>query len=181
MENTSRQAIVDALLKLLENKPLSAISISELAREAKVSRMTIYRNYCSKEDIFAVHLRDVLSQYKQDTGKRYGVGSYCDKENIVHCFSYFSKHKKFLEGALKSGYGHIFLQEVDQYVMDTWWKDGEGRKKEYRLHAFSGALYNLYISWALNGYVETPEQMADILEKMRFGDPSGEDIRQKTE
>ena len=170
MENTSKQAVVDALLRLLESKTLSAISISELAREAKVSRMTIYRNYRSKEDVFKVYLKDVLIQYKQDTGKRYGMGSYCDKENIVHCFGYFSKHKRFLDGVLKSGYGHIFLEAVDRYVMETWWKEGEGRKKEYRLHAFSGALYNLYISWAANGYTETPEEMADILERMRFED-----------
>ena len=33
----------------------------------------------------------------------------------------------------------------------------------YRLSAFAGALYNVYFSWAYNGYQETPQQLAQVL------------------
>ena len=69
---------------------------------------------------------------------------------------------------MRRGFDYIFLSVVDKYVMTTWWKRGDGREKEYCLHAFAGALYNLYISWALKGYKETPEEMADILVSMRL-------------
>ena len=47
----ARECIVTALLQLLKEKPLSALSISEITSRAGVSRMTYYRNYKSKEDI----------------------------------------------------------------------------------------------------------------------------------
>ena len=50
--------------------------------------------------------------------------------------------------------------------MKIWWKRGDGQKKAYCLHAFAGALYNLYISWAVNGYKETPEEMARLISKL---------------
>ena len=41
----AKEYMVIALMQLLEEKPLSSISVSELTRKAGVSRMTYYRNY----------------------------------------------------------------------------------------------------------------------------------------
>jgi len=46
--DTSRVAILDATLKLLENTPLQQISIESIAREAGVGKATIYRWWNSK-------------------------------------------------------------------------------------------------------------------------------------
>ena len=48
----SKECIVSAILQLINDKPLSSISVSELCSKAGVSRMTFYRNYDSIEDIF---------------------------------------------------------------------------------------------------------------------------------
>ena len=53
-----------ALLKLLEEKSFSAISVSDITTEANVSRMSFYRNYNSIEDILIEHLDAVVEQYK---------------------------------------------------------------------------------------------------------------------
>ena len=44
----ARECMVQALIRLLGEKPLSAISITELTAAAGVSRMTYYRNYQSQ-------------------------------------------------------------------------------------------------------------------------------------
>ena len=44
-ETQTEQRIKDALLKLLANKPLADITVSELAREAHVSRSTFYEHF----------------------------------------------------------------------------------------------------------------------------------------
>ena len=46
----AKECMVSALMQLLEDKPLSAISVTELTEKAGVSRMTYYRNYQSKEE-----------------------------------------------------------------------------------------------------------------------------------
>ena len=62
----AKECIVSALLQLIEKKPLSTITISELCQKAGVSRMTFYRNYGSKEDVFDKNLKDIFEKYKRD-------------------------------------------------------------------------------------------------------------------
>lgn len=56
----AKECIVSALLKLIYEKPLSTITISELTKKAGVSRMTFYRNYDSKEEVFIGHLDEIF-------------------------------------------------------------------------------------------------------------------------
>jgi AcrR family transcriptional regulator len=49
--NESKELIVQALIRLLNEKPLTSINMSEIAKEADVVRMTLYRHFKSKEEI----------------------------------------------------------------------------------------------------------------------------------
>lgn len=61
----ARECIVEAMIKLIYEKPLSAITISELTERAGVSRMTFYRNYGSKEDVWKDELADLVGKLCQ--------------------------------------------------------------------------------------------------------------------
>lgn len=159
----AKEGIVSALMELLQKKKLSAISVSELTQKAGVSRMTYYRNYQSKEDIFVSYLADAIDAYREDSRYLVQNTNYYDKENLIHCFTYFKKYNGFLNVLFQSGYGHFFLQTITDYVLETWQKPGDSIEHYYALQAFSGALYNLYISWAMNGSKESPEKMAELL------------------
>ena len=56
-----RTQVTAALLKLMETTSYQAISISELACAAEVSRSSVYRNFADKDD--------VLRQYLKNGGK----------------------------------------------------------------------------------------------------------------
>ncbi len=60
-----KECIVSALLRLIYEKPLSVITISELCSRAGVSRMAFYRNYTSKEDIFAKELGELFEKFSK--------------------------------------------------------------------------------------------------------------------
>ena len=49
----TREKIVNALLTLIKEKPLSTITITELTQLAGVSRMAFYRNFSTKEEVFS--------------------------------------------------------------------------------------------------------------------------------
>ena len=49
--NESKELITQALIRLLNEKPLTAISMTDIANEADVVRMTLYRHFKSKEEI----------------------------------------------------------------------------------------------------------------------------------
>ena len=57
-----KRLIVNAFFTLLEKYDLESISISEITRTAKVSRMAYYRNFNSKIDIIDFYLDDILDE-----------------------------------------------------------------------------------------------------------------------
>ena len=52
--------ITDALLKLLKEKPIQEISISEIVDTAGVGRTSFYRNYETKEDVVKKYIADLI-------------------------------------------------------------------------------------------------------------------------
>lgn len=58
----SKNMIKDALFKLMETKNLSDITMLEIANEAQVVRMTLYRHFKSKEDILIYCFDGYLNQ-----------------------------------------------------------------------------------------------------------------------
>lgn len=52
--------ITNTLFRLMEQKSLAEISITELVKGAGVARASFYRNYESKEDVLVTLIRDVL-------------------------------------------------------------------------------------------------------------------------
>ena len=80
----ARECMVQALIRLLGEKPLSAISITELTAAAGVSRMTYYRNYQSLDDILRSHLTDIFADYRRDVEAWIDKGNYNDYKNMIH-------------------------------------------------------------------------------------------------
>lgn len=161
-----RECMATALIQLLKEKPLSAVSVSELTKRAGVSRMAYYRNYQSKEDIFSSYLMDIVNDYRRDAKLLSSHGDYSDMEHLIHCFTYFEKHQNFLSVLFQSGLSHIFLSTVSNYITETWQKPEDGIEHFYTLQAFAGSLYNVYLTWSVTGAKETPEEMARILHEI---------------
>ena len=58
--------IVRALIDLMKEKPYEEISISEIALQAGVSRVSYYRNYGSKEDILTETLKTLMARFSEE-------------------------------------------------------------------------------------------------------------------
>lgn len=69
-ESVAEARISLAFLKLLDLKPFSRISISEITEKAGVSRVSYYRHFSSKEDILTKHCDYVLESIIRDLRSR---------------------------------------------------------------------------------------------------------------
>lgn len=80
----SERAICDALARLLECKPLSSVSMSELAREAGVSRGTLYAHF---NNVSEAYERTVSLFYEQiQTLDEHFSCASCRGDRPVHAF-----------------------------------------------------------------------------------------------
>lgn len=158
----AKECIVDALLKLIQDKSLSSISVSELCKKAGVSRMTFYRNYQSIEDIFVRHLSEIFDSYKADDAKAARSGIYCDREHIIHYFDYIYEYRNFLDGLIQCGFDVIFLNMLTTYICEKW----EQQSDKYALTSFAGSLYNMFRLWSESQYSEDRNMLAEALVKI---------------
>ena len=74
MSNEGRNAyviehITGALLKLLREKPIEAISVSELCELAGIGRASFYRNYDSKEDILRAYIHALFREWTAESSQ----------------------------------------------------------------------------------------------------------------
>ena len=162
-QRQARKCMVSALMKLLETRPLSDISVSEIASWAGVSRMTYYRNFHSKEEIFSSYLQDILELY-EDEGREMNLHagselSFHDYRNLLHCFSFFEQYKDFIQVLFKSSMGDMLLRGITDYLLRTYYTADKSVEFYYQLQAFAGSLFNTFIAWVQR---DTKESAADI-------------------
>lgn len=69
----------------------------------------------------------------------------------------------FLRTIITHSYGYIFFDTMTEYIINKWLTDETDQYQRYQLYAFSGALYSLHIGWAKHDFLETPEEMGNLL------------------
>lgn len=160
----AKECIVTALIQLAEQKPFSSITISELTKRAGVSRMTYYRNYTSKEEVFETYMSEIVAEYRKAIENLKPAKTYGKYENVLQCFRYFVKYKDFIRCIMKIGMERILLDALSSYLIETYYADGQmSVERYYMLRAYEGALLNVYIGWLENGGKEPVEILAEIL------------------
>ena len=156
-----RDCLYTALMELMTKKPISKIGIGELCSRAGVSRMTYYRNYRSKEEILARHLRDCYDSF---------VARLRSEEELSLnriCFLYFAfmkEEEQFFTAIVHSKLADIFVEELGQYmgaVMEIFLPEV---KLPYYIKSYiSGGFAKMSIDWIYNGMDVPVEEMATLL------------------
>ncbi len=159
----TRDRIVAAMMELTKEKPLSEITIQELADLAEVSRMTFYRNYTSKEDVFLSHIQEILMQYQKDDAQQDPEGYFYDKRRIRNGFSYFYEYRDFVNALICCGFSEIFLQSLTDFALNKWLKDTNDMLGRYRLVSFVGIMFNSYLTWIQAPQLLTLDELTDLV------------------
>ena len=166
-----KQDMYQALLRLMGNKPFSAIAVSDITSEAGVSRMSFYRNNNAIEDILTEHLIEVVEEYKTKEAEELDTESenvFYEKKYMLRCFKFFYLHREFIDALITAGMGDLFLAKITEYLIEKWVDvENETRKETLRISAYAGAIYNMYRQWSSGGFHELPEDVAEILYNLR--------------
>lgn len=157
-----KDSITEALLTLLKNKTIDKISITEITNKAGVGRVSFYRNFDSKEDILDQYLEKVTDEFIQNSGidfKHNDVNTY-----ITILFKHLEKYKDFTNSLYKSDCLYLVEKQFKRIF-----EKKNYNYNEYKKQFYIGGIYNIYHYWLVNGYKETPEELAnnlvDLLQK----------------
>lgn len=154
--NESKQLILDGFMKLLSERPLNEITISEIAEEAGVTRLTVYRHFADKENIIIFSFEQNL-QSAIDTLKGKKNPTLIDLLEFRFRMLKNSPYTQILAN-------HKKLNKLFQTIgihFSHHFTDVIPIVKDKHIKTFiAGGVDSVTEMWINNGMTETPEYMA---------------------
>ncbi len=150
----TKKAIKAALFKIMENKDISAITISELTAEANVNRRTFYTHYRNLTDILNEIEGDLVAALKELVDKfdenefetsTYNLFLGLDRLITVDFDYYFHLVRVDMRGMLMSRLKNVIKISADSLVGSLSHKPGSDAAV---VSAFIvGGFFNTYLEW----------------------------------
>ena len=150
----TKECLQLALVKLMGRKPFDQITITEITKNAGVSRAAFYRNYDSKEEIIEEACQSVFSKLRESLR--------CTADHQ----DWRSWYEMFFESIQANReYFQIYLdarlQMEDFVIMDTVFPP-DNRLAHYANAARGGAVWRILTDWFRGGMQESPSEMSEI-------------------
>lgn len=147
-----KESIEIALIKLMENKHISNISITELVQKAGVGRASFYRNFSSKEDVVRQYINKITINYVKSKMTNFFEGDFT--ENLISLFTHLKNNHKYVSMLIDSNLLYMVKEQFDM-AFKLYYK-----VYDYKLAFLSGGLFNTYSLWVSTGMKETPDEIA---------------------
>lgn len=160
-----KECIVEALIKLMNEKDFDSIKITEICQKAGVSRMSYYRNYYDKKDIIKSYLNDISINFKNETHNLINFDIYTNKNVIKYLFTYFEKYEYFVKTLIKANLSGMLQEVLNNYLENEIHIESKSTYEKYHMYSYAGALYNVYIKWIDSGMKESVDEICDYFIK----------------
>ena len=169
----TRDALGDALIELMQEKPFDTITVQDVLDRAHVSRSTFYTHYSDKDDLLMSDAEEFFEALSM------ALSAHGDKSDRVfparEFFAHLSDVQPFFKALVKSGK----FQENMELARGHFARGIERRlseipraktipPKELPAIAFAhaGALLSLLTWWIDRGMRESPQEMDDLFHRI---------------
>ena len=154
----TRKYLCDALLKILNVKSFEQITITELVKEANVSRAGFYNNYKNKFQIIkeiVLNLNhNLLKKIGKPFSKKVTISWY---ENL---FNYVEKIQSTIKLLIKAGFQDEYIQIINEEILNN--QEITSSNIAYKRLIWNGGIQNIIWFWVKNGMKQTKQEMAKI-------------------
>jgi AcrR family transcriptional regulator len=169
----TRDALGDALIELMQDKPFDTITVQDVLDRAHVSRSTFYSHYSDKDDLLMSDAEEFFESISM------ALSAHGDKSDRVfpvrEFFAHLSDVQPFYKALVKSGH----FQENMELARGHFARGIERRLSELprgksippnQLPAIAfthaGALLSLLTWWLDRGMRESPQEMDELFHRM---------------
>jgi AcrR family transcriptional regulator len=169
----TRDALGDALIALMQEKPFDTITVQDVLDRAHVSRSTFYAHYSDKDDLLMSDAEEFFEALSM------ALSAHGDKSDrvfpVAEFFTHLAEVQPFFKALVKSGKfqenmelarGH-FARGIERRLAEL----PRGRSipaKDLAAIAFThaGALLSLLTWWLDRGMREPPEEMDRLFHRL---------------
>jgi AcrR family transcriptional regulator len=162
----TRDALGDALVALMQERPFETITVQHVLDRAEVSRSTFYSHYSDKNDLFLSDVEDFFEMMSTalirhgDTSTRVAP--------VQEFFAHVAEMRQFISSLAASekvrdvfelGQGH-FARAIEQRLATLpSTRNLSATRRSALAHASAGSLFSLLNWWLDHGGSATPAQM----------------------
>lgn len=155
-----KECLADALIKLLEIKPIEKITIPEIAEKADVGRTTYFRNFTSKNEAVTFKIIRLWDRWAEEHHLN-EIRGY-EAKNAFHffLFNYSIRdilnliYTRELQSALYNAFYYIIMPQY-----------GASSIERYKNSFYCYGLFGLLDEWIKCEFKETPEEMTEIFRR----------------
>ncbi len=159
----AKECIVTALVELMKIRDYDAITITDIARKAGVSRMAYYRNYSSKDDILNKYIEEVGDSIHRMIAEDHS--STMAYDYFYALFEQLGKYSDLAIVAYRAHLGELILAALIKNMFLTFPPGNDNTERQRRLF-LAGGFYIVFIEWLKSGKREDCATMAKICSDM---------------
>jgi AcrR family transcriptional regulator len=157
------ESLRHALLALLKEKPLEAISVAELCRSAQINRGTFYSHYKDVHELFKNYLEIIVEDFRRAYEEPY-IKTRFKIENIdasmIEIFHHVKKYQDFyqivFDQRIPMMYYYLLFDTVRTFMEESLAKsylDATDRVQvDYLLSYQTNAILGILMEWHRQGY-----------------------------
>lgn len=185
----TRNAIIEAYKRLLEERPIDQITVSAIARQARVDRKTFYAHFGSIEgltnaviDESVVRIADTVeAEYRRSTSEfddeddSYERAARCmdvffEKLNETICED-VALHRNWLEGMSDQEIIDLIRAPLERELVGRHLVSSElyGEKLDYAISYFLAGILALYRMWAVSDGDMPIEEVSEMARNFTLG------------
>lgn len=165
----TKRMLKESMLKLLKEKELDSINVTELCREAGVNRATFYRHYEIPRDILMEIQRELYRELRRKISLPTTPGEI--RSVVEQLCIYMNEHQELLRILIHNNSDTDFVS----FINDTYLELAKDYSHMAALKKLSqediqfmtlysaGGSYFVLRSWIMGSFKKSPEEMADYV------------------
>jgi AcrR family transcriptional regulator len=172
----THQALQEAILELVQEKPYEAITIQEITDRSDLNRATFYLHYNSKEELLAASLESHFDAVVARIGEAVGKRPYWeDAASTQIVFEYVAENHELYKVLLgEKGLGYVihrilgYMAAFDEAALAQHLPPGREPLAPLPVLAqqLAGAFFAVARWWLENGMPYSPAEMAEMMRQM---------------
>lgn len=166
----TRAWLLETLLKLLENKKYSEITITELTEKADIARQTFYRNYDSMDDILLSRLNEIVDEYLAKVFKNLETKKDPDWDfEVRQLILLWQKNEVLFRALQKAGLDYQVMEKLS-HLFNRFHMKAQNLKElddrhQYLVYYLAGGVFMVLNKWFENDMKFPMELLTDLFRK----------------
>lgn len=163
----TKKLLKQSLLKLMDEKPLDHITISNLCEYAEINRNTFYYHYAHIGELLDEIINDNIESLKELST---GITDFCKSQSVCELYDFIFKHKTVYITLLIKNTNTRFLSALNEQTKSSllpallsFNPDASKEQVDIISSFIADAFLSASLRWLCHGYDKAPEKEVQLL------------------